>query len=117
MPDFWVVWDGMFKASAVGYMVVIVLASLAAVMIKTMTNSTWMTLVFTIANTLGALAGMYVWQYAGVPIVSSKEANHVVGACLGMFVSFLIIMGILRLFYMVLESKKGLVRTDIAQQE
>ncbi len=117
MPDFWIFMNEMFETSPVGYMVVIVLAVLAGVMIKTMTNSTWLTVLFSSANIFGAFAGMYIWKYAGVPLVYGKEPNLVVGACAGMLVSFLIILGVLRAIYMLLESKKALVRTDIAQQE
>ncbi len=117
MPDFWIFLNEMTKTTPVGYMVVLVLAALAWVMIKSMTNSTWFTLIFTGANIFGAFAGMQFWKYSGVVLFYSKEPNLIVGACIGMLVAFLIMLAILRVVYMVLESRKVLVRTDIAQQE
>ena len=96
------------------YIVIGFLAVLAGVMIKAMTDSLALTLMFTPMIAFGALAGVYACREAGLVFTTDHESNIILTAGVGMVVAVALMLLLVRFGFAVSVQKK-LVRGDTAR--
>jgi hypothetical protein len=75
-----------------------VLTFLAALIIKSATDSTSLAALFVPALGFGCLVGVYSFKMAGVALSSSKDANVIAAAGIGMVVALVLMLIVVRIF-------------------
>jgi hypothetical protein len=92
------------------WVVVSFLAVLAGVMIKAMTDSLALTLLFTPMFAFGALAGIYACREVGLVFTTEHESNVILTAGVGMVAAVALMLLLVRLGFLVSHQSKPVQR-------
>ncbi len=99
-------------ADTFSYLVVGFLAVLAGVMVKAMTDSWPMTVMFTPVIWFFALAGIFACREAGLVFTTEHESNIILTAGVGMVVGVCLTLLLVRIGFLMGESKKPVRRVS-----
>ena len=78
-------------------MIALALTGLAALFIKSATDSTGFAMLFIPALAFGCLVGVYGCKMAGIVVSSSKDTNIIATAGFGMVVAFILMLVLVRI--------------------
>jgi hypothetical protein len=94
--------DGILLANTYTYSVVGVLTVFAGLLVRHMTSSTALAIIYAPALAFGALAGVYYCREIGLIVTFDNNANIVATAGIGMLVACMVMLVLTRLFFMMI---------------
>jgi hypothetical protein len=101
-----------FAADTFSYIVVGFLAVLAGVMVKAMTDSWPLTILFTPVIWFCALAGIYACRVAGLIFTPDRESNLILSAGAGMVVAVALMLLLVRIGFLMGDQRKPVRRAS-----
>lgn len=104
--------QSILAADTFSYIVVGVLAVLASVMVKAMTESWPLTILFAPVIWFLALAGIYACREANVVFTTDHESNIILSAGVGMIAAVGLMLLLVRIGFLMGEQRKPVHRTS-----
>lgn len=105
-----------FHVSGFTQFIVALLAVWAGALVRMLGSSLTVMLVTMYVTAVGALASIYVLAEHGIYFTSYKPGNIVISSSIGMILSFLMLVGVLRIIYSIADWRRPVMPAGERQQ-